>query len=197
MMRRLCLVLCVAALLPMAPAAAATTTVILDNEELQFTPAIVAGRAGDSVTWEMNDGFHNVSSKTGMFRSGDPTDQDFEFTRTFSAGTFPYVCELHAAEGMKGTIKVRPRASAAPDGAKFTVQWATASTNTGSMYRVQYRVDGGDWRTWRASTSSRSGVFGAGGSPVTVQSGTAYGFRAKSLRGENASGYSPVTTFTP
>lgn len=195
-MRRAVLLVAVVALAaPATPASAATTDVELRSSS--FAPDVVSNRVGDAVRWVKTGGFHNVASTQAMFRSGDATFDQFTYSRTFSAGTYNYVCEIHGEGGMTGKVRVRPRVGSAPSGAPFTVRWANPDTNTGSAFRIQFRVGGGDWKTWRGSTTSKSGVFGADDSPVTVRSGRTYGFRARSIKGENLSGYSPVVTFTP
>ena len=192
MMRRMFIALLLVVAMAV-PAHAATKTVTASG--FSFSPAGVSGGPGTTVTWQNDGGAHNVHSATGMFHSGSWTSTQWPYSRAFSAGTFPYYCEVHT--GMKGTVKVAPSVSAAPDGAPFTVRWATSGTNTGASFKVQYRVNGGSWKTWRSGTSSDSGTFGWGGSPVRVMSGRTYGFRAKSLSGGRASGYSPVRSFTP
>lgn len=179
------------------PAHAATKVVTASGAS--FSPASIGGPAGTTIRWNNDGGMHNVRSSNGLFSSGSPGSTSWPYTRAFSAGTFGYYCEVHgsAASGMRGTVKVSPRASSAPDGKPFTVRWATSGTNTGASFTVQYRVSAGDWKTWRSSTSASSGVFGKGGSPVSVVSGRTYGFRAKSLKGGSASAYSPVRNFTP
>ena len=175
------------------PADAATTTVAVRN--FSFSPELVKDRMGGTVTWQNNTGtFHTVTSTQGMFRSGNAAPA-FTYTRTFSAGTFPYVCEVHAS--MQGRVRIRPRLKAAPDGARFTVRWAGDNTNTGSSFRVHYRVEGGAWKVWRSFTTAHSGVFGRNGAPVTVRRGKTYGFRVRSHRNGNNSGYSPIVSFTP
>lgn len=180
-----------------APAVAATRTVQV--EDFSFTPATSSGAAGDTVRWEKAGGTfpHNVSSTSAMFRSGAATGSAFTFTRTFSAGTYPYVCEIHADSGMTGVVRIRPRVAAGPTGLPFTVRWATTATNTGDTFRVQYRVNGGDWRGWFSGTPSNAKVFGANNSPVKVVAGATYRFRARSIRNGNLSGYSPAVAFTP
>ena len=176
-----------------APANAAATTVTVRN--FSFDPEVVTDQVGGTVTWQNETGtFHNVASTQGMFRSGSAAPV-FTYTRTFSAGTFPYMCEVHAT--MVGRVRIRPRLSSAPDGAPFTVRWAGDTTNTGSSFRVQYRVNGGEWKVWRSSTTADSAVFGRNGAPVTVRRGTTYGFRARSQRNANNSSYSPIVSFTP
>ena len=178
-----------------SPAGAAAHTVQVVN--FAFQPATIAGVAGDSVTWEKSgDTFHNVSSRTGMFRSGAGTFNAFTFKRIFSAGTYPYVCEIHP-EDMSGVVRIRPRVLAGPTGLPFTVRWATTATNTGATFRVQYRVNSGDWRGWFGGTASDAAVFGADNAPVKVVAGSTYRFRVRSIRNGNLSGYSPVVAFTP
>lgn len=176
-----------------APASAATHTVSVRN--FAFDPATVSGRAGDSVEWRNSSGVsHNVASVTGMFRSGS-ADPSFLFTRTLSAGTYPYLCEVH--ESMTGRLRIRPRIARAPDGLPFTVRWATAATNTGSSFRVHYRINGGIWRSWFTGTAKDAAVFGAAGTPVKVVAGNTYRFRVRSIRDGKLSGYSPVVAFSP
>ena len=188
--------LAVALVLALAlPAQAATKTVTASGTT--FSPSVVGGPAGTTVRWEKGSGTHNVHSTTGMFNSGLPTD--WPYSKVFSAGTFPYYCEIHGSPtgGMTGKVKVRPSISAAPDGKPFTVRWATGATNTGYAFTIQYRVNGGAWKSWRTGTSADLRVFGKGGAPVTVVAGRTYGFRAKSLKSGNASRFSPVASFTP
>lgn len=184
----------VAVLTPGAAQAAVDVTV--DEASLRFSPDRVTRSAGAAVNWHKSDGYHNVSSTDGLFRSGDPATSAFTYTRTFSAGTFDYLCEVHPTQ-MRGAIRIRPRARAAPQGAAFTVKWASPSTNTGTALKVQYRVSGGAWRTWKAETTANRGVFGRDAKPVRVRVGTLYEFRAKSLRGNAASAYSPIRRFRP
>lgn len=191
-MRRVALVAFLVAAIA-APAHAATTTVAVKN--FSFSPQTVGDAAGASVRWENNTGtFHNVASAQSMFTSGAPQPV-FTFTRTFSAGTYPYMCEVHPT--MQGRIRIRPRLRAAPTGLPFTVRWATASTNTGSSFRVQYRIGSGNWKVWRSATTTDAGVFGRNRAPVAVRSGKLYGFRVRSAKGTNRSNYSPVVTFRP
>ena len=177
------------------PAHAATKTVTASGRS--FSPSSVGGPAGTTVRWEAGFGTHTVTSSTGMFDSGSPTD--WPYSRVFSAGRYPYYCEIHGSPsgGMTGVVKIRPKISPAPAGKPFTVRWASGATNTGSSFTVQYRVNGGEWRPWRTRTSADVRVFGKGGSPVRVVDGRTYGFRAKSFKKGNASRFSPVRSFTP
>ncbi len=98
---------------------------------------------------------------------------------------------------MSGYVRVKPKVVAEPRGLSFTVQWATDATNTGSTFDVQYRVGSGDWRRWKSDTATNSKTFGKEGSPVTVQSGTRYSFRARSQKEFSTSDWSPRKSFTP
>ncbi len=157
-----------------------------------FSPQTVRGPAGTTVKWVKEDGTHTVRSETDMFMAD--ADQ-WPYSRVFSAGTFGYYCEFHS--GMTGKVRIKPTVSNAPAGLPFSVRWATGATNTGSQFKVQYRVDGGSWKTWRSSTSGSDGVFGQGGAPTAVVAGRTYGFRVKSISGNASSGYSPVRNVKP
>jgi plastocyanin len=176
--------------------ALAAVDVTVDDRALAFDPERVTRPAGVAVTWHKTGGFHNVASVDGMFRSGPPTSSSFTYTRTFSSGSYRYVCEVHPSQ-MRGVIRVRPRVRAAPEGLPFTVRWATPATNTGSAFTVRYRVADGSWRTWKRATTAKRAVFGRGGDPVRVRAGTLYSFRVKSLDGDSSSRYSPVRRFRP
>ena len=79
-----------------------------------WDPPILNIAAGDTVTWTWA-GFHNVQSGNGgtpcsstapNFCSGS-TSVGGTFSHTFtSAGSFPYVCFAHVAQGMTGEIIV-------------------------------------------------------------------------------------------
>jgi plastocyanin len=71
-----------------------------------FTPASLGAPVNSTVTWQWNSAgvAHNVTFQDGP-ASGDRTTGSFP--RTFSAaGTYSYVCTIHAAEGMTGTVNV-------------------------------------------------------------------------------------------
>ena len=73
---------------------------------LSFTPAALTVVAGSVVTWTWSGvDFHNVAGSA--FDSGSPvTNGTFSFTFT-TAGTYSYVCEVHTAAGMTGTVTVQ------------------------------------------------------------------------------------------
>jgi plastocyanin len=183
----------------LTPAGAGSAGV--DVEDTRFDPASVAVPVGGRVTWTWRGTSqpHNVRQARRLFRSGPVTSTSgTTFSRTFSAGTFPYRCEQHPVV-MRGSVRVRPGASPAPIGRPFTVSWATGSTNVGEVFDVRFKVGSGDWRTWLTDTSATSKVFGRNGNPVTVRADTTYRFRARTQWSAAAdarvSGWSPIRRF--
>ena len=83
-----------------------------------FSPANVSITQGDSVMWTaLQPFFHNVaetncpanvgSGYNGGFRSGDPNAVP-SFTQVFNtAGTFCYICEVHAGLSMFGSVTAK------------------------------------------------------------------------------------------
>jgi hypothetical protein len=132
----------------------------------------------------------------GLFDSGDPTKSSFNFSRTFSAGTFSYRCEVHS--DMTGKIKTKLLVFEDSEGGGPTVQWATGNSETGNRFDVQYKVESGDWKNWVKNTDDIQRVFGEGNSPVELDLGTTYRFRARSQKGtedSKVSGWSPGKPF--
>jgi plastocyanin len=89
---------------PSQPGDGATDfTVSIGNN--QFTPPALSVPVNGTVTWQWNAGgvAHNVTFQDGAPGSGDKTSGSF--ARNFAAaGTYAYVCTLHA--GMAGTVTV-------------------------------------------------------------------------------------------
>jgi plastocyanin len=87
---------------PSTPVSTLAVTVA-DN---QFSPSSIQVATGSTVTWTWASGAstHNVTFNDGV-NSGDRS-ANASYTRTFnSAGTFSYVCTIHA--GMQGTVLVK------------------------------------------------------------------------------------------
>jgi plastocyanin len=95
--------------------------------DMSFEPATLTVEAGDRVTWKNASNLtHNVVDDASMalyvtdvklpsgtkpFDSGY-VQPDQIYSRVFTTpGIYRYVCTLHEASGMKGTIVVRPRAT--------------------------------------------------------------------------------------
>ncbi len=182
-----------AGLLAAAPVAAATKNVDV-NDGRFFSPRTISSAVGGSIHWTASGiDDHSVTQDDLVFDTGAAAP-NVNFTRKFSAGTYPYHCRKHGDQGMTGTVRVSPQVQSAPAGLAFTVKWAVAGTNTGSSFDVKYRVASGPWKTWRNNTSAKSMVFGKGG-PVAVARGKTYSFQVRSGSGARESGFSPVKSF--
>jgi plastocyanin len=200
-MRRLLPAILLLSILVPIPAEAGQVNIQI-HDPGSFEPSDIGNQVGDTVRW-FNDGAttfpHNVREDGELFRSGDPTSGSIDFSVIFSAGTFHYYCEVHGSEagGMAGFVRIPVRVRQAPDGLPFTVRWAAETSETGSVYDVQFRVGQGDWRNWRTDTTSLSGIFGRNRNPVRVRDGVLYRFRARSQEANESSRYSPVRSFRP
>jgi len=84
-----------------APAASDAITI----QNFAFAPASLTVKSGATVTWtNMDSPKHSVKWDDGTTGS-DPLSTGATYTRAFAtAGTFTYVCGIHAS--MKGTIVV-------------------------------------------------------------------------------------------
>lgn len=78
----------------------------VDIDAVQFSPATLEVKAGDTVIWKNKDPFpHNVTAENQSFRSGDiQSGQSWKF-RAGKKGVFPYVCTLHP--NMKAVLIVK------------------------------------------------------------------------------------------
>jgi plastocyanin len=173
---------------------------ITDNA---FDPEVAGGLIGTgSVHWSRALGSvnpHNVSQDQGLFRSGDPTLGPIEFTVTPSAGRFDYQCEVHGPS-MSGLVTGIMHFTRHSPELWITVIWATADTDTGRVFDVRYRVDGGDWQTWKTDTTRFKGAFGRNDRPVQVEPGHAYRFQGRSqvndARNRDHSRWSQTLTYS-
>ena len=130
---------------------AATAVVQVGSGGNIFVPAVTNISTGDRVIWSWAGPNHNTTSTNSLWSSA--TMSSGSFTNTFNnAGTFGYVCTIHAP-GMKGAIIVSGTASLPPTvsitnlspgmvfaaPANVTIR-ATASDNDGSVTNVQFRI---------------------------------------------------------
>lgn len=182
----------VTALLATAPATASSEEVTV--ADFSFTPKNVSLPIAGVVTWTYDgSGFaHSVHQVKGLFDSGDPTSDPFTYTRTFSAGSFSYRCEVHSS--MTGKVSV-PVSIFRGEEALPTVTWAADGTNTGTKFDVQYRVGDNAWKTWRSDTTDLEATFGLGGDPVTLKIGKTYRIRARSQKRADTSAWSPARKY--
>jgi plastocyanin len=76
-------------------------------QDFKFSPACISVATGTKVTFTNQDSVTHTAtaSSTGGFDSGDLT-QGQSYSKTFTtAGTYPYICDIH--QYMKGTVVVR------------------------------------------------------------------------------------------
>jgi plastocyanin len=191
---------------PIPADALATRQVDVGVVTNRFAPRTLDVSLGDSVFWSrLTPGApHNVREDARIFRganmlSKEPSYGPIDFAVRFSAGTFHYYCEVHGGPsgGMDGLIRVPVTIKDAPSGPRFRVRWAAGGAQTGTRWDVRYRVGGSKWRLWRARTTSRVAVFGAGKDPVRVREGKRYRFRARAVGSEGASRWSPQVSYRP
>jgi plastocyanin len=76
-------------------------------------PHTVTVHVGDTVEWEWEDDAvnpHNVTVKKGpvKFHSKTKTSGTFE-KKLKKPGTYKIICTIHASQGMKMTLKVKPK----------------------------------------------------------------------------------------
>lgn len=79
-------------------------TVLVRNNQFSPTPLSVA--VNETVTFQWNSGgtLHNVTFQDGP---ASPSQGAGTFPRAFqTAGSYPYVCTIHVAEGMTGVVTV-------------------------------------------------------------------------------------------
>ncbi len=86
-------------------------TVLVRNNN--FTPTPISVAVNETVTFQWNSGgtLHNVTFQDGP---ASASQGGGTFPRTFqAAGSFPYVCTIHAGEGMAGVVNVTAAAGGA------------------------------------------------------------------------------------
>ena len=209
-MRRYLLIGAAAAMLTIPALAfgrATTTVTVAPNGSLSFAPKAVTknvGAGGIHWKWGANgttSQLHNVRQDDKLFSSGGLTSsKPAGFTVVPSAGSFHYFCDLHGSRsgGMAGTIKVRP-AILNKTANSFGVHWSPGTNDTGDAFDVRFRVDGGQWKTWKNDVTLGQATFGAANKPVHVGPGHAYDIQARSERRSaptKASDWSPLVRVT-
>jgi len=126
----------IAAALAMAatPAWAAPATVVVKNHD--FNPSPVTVNAGDAVTWDFQEGGHNVVSYEGpsSFDSrsggGKTNSSGTKFTTTLTKpGVYKYLCTEHGS--MLAEVDVQP-APATSNGGGNTGNAGSTPTTSGS-----------------------------------------------------------------
>jgi plastocyanin len=84
----------------------ASKTHTVNIEAMQFSPATLEVKAGDTVVWKNKDPFpHNATADNKAFRSVDMQSGRSWTFKARKKGVFPYVCTLHPT--MKATLVVK------------------------------------------------------------------------------------------
>src|SRR4051812_843629 len=84
-------------------------TADVSMKNIQFSPATVSVPVGGTVKWTNDESVGHDVTGSG-FKSGSPggMSQGQSFSHTFKkAGTYKYVCTIHKASGMTGTVTVK------------------------------------------------------------------------------------------
>ena len=89
---------------PSAPTTAAAAQIVIDN--FAFSPATLTVHPGQSVTVVNHDSVtHTLTASSGAFDTGAINPgKSGTFTAPATAGTYPYICGIHAE--MHGTLTV-------------------------------------------------------------------------------------------
>ncbi len=178
-------------LLLLAPAARAAT-VQVTVQDFDFDPSVVNIQVGDTVIWTNVSGFHNVESEDGTTFSNALASAPWTFSHTFTAaGTFPYVCVVHASF-MTGTINVAstglPTVPAnlqahAHSTTDIMLTWTDSSGETG--YLVERRTLAGTFQQVATAGQNETGLVLGGHTQAT-----GYVFRIRATNGAGNSAYS-------
>lgn len=85
--------------------ALAASTHEVKVENMQFSPATLSVRRGDTVTWRNRDVVPHTATAAGKFDSGAIAPGKTFSRRMDSPGGYDYICSYHP--GMKGRIEVK------------------------------------------------------------------------------------------
>ncbi len=172
-----------------------------------FTPDELAAPVGQRVRWSRGvdgDARHSVTQDDRLFRMPPFSGPNIDFMLRFSAGTFPYYCEIHGSpgRGMDGVVRVPPGVDTDPLGANFDVFWIFDDLReTGELFDVRYRRQGtSKWKRWIRNSPLESAEFGLDNEPERAVVGRAYEFSVRSKDGDNPrrrSDWSPVLVVVP
>jgi plastocyanin len=83
--------------------AASTHEVKIEN--MQFSPAAITVKRGETVTWRNNDIVPHTATAAGRFDSGEIAPGKTFSKKMEKPGDYDYICTYHP--GMKGRIEVK------------------------------------------------------------------------------------------
>ena len=160
--QRSAMVLALLVLFATAPAVAGATRQV-NIAGSAFSPAIMRLAApGDTVVWHNSDPVPHTttrSNRVGAWNSGQ-LDPGEEFTRTFTAaGTYGYVCTIHAGMAGSVTVAITANPTSGTTATTFILTWASIAAPSGQRYEIQRRAPGQTaWSPWK-TTIGRRGSF--------------------------------------
>lgn len=170
--RAIATILTVLTLLPATPAGAAPVedrvgrAVVEEHVDVlddYFLPSAVRVAPGGRVVWDFTGSrTHTATDATGMalFDSGLVAPGGPSFAHAFpSAGTYRYVCSLHATMRGRVWVVVDVSKRRTPHGRPIELTWATGSAPDGYVYDVQMRRPDGPWRAWLSGITDASARF--------------------------------------
>ncbi len=87
-------------------ASAHAATIQISIENLEYSPAEVSAKVGDTIQWSNKDVFaHTATARNGDFDVNLPPKKTGSFVAN-KAGTVEYYCRFHP--NMKATLKIAP-----------------------------------------------------------------------------------------
>ncbi|MBW9054945.1 cupredoxin domain-containing protein [Rhizobium mesosinicum] len=95
--------LCLAAGLSLTGTAASAATIEVTIEKLEFRPAMVKARPGDTIVWRNKDVMDHTATSRGNFDVVIPAGKSGS-TAVKNSGSFDYDCRYHP--NMKGRLEV-------------------------------------------------------------------------------------------
>lgn len=174
--------------MPSSASAATYKIKALSNDT--FSPTLLTVNQGNLVKWINKGGYHEVDvNKPSSYIVTSPSaTPGLMAQRTVVAGTFPFICTFHSAQGMKGKLKVKPTLSRS--GSTVTVRLGPVLSSF--RHTIQRRKgSSGTWLSFTTKSGADSRAFSS------LSRGT-WQFRAKLVRVSNGttSGYSPIVSIT-
>lgn len=134
-----------------------------------FSPSTVTINTGDTVTFKLVSGSHNVVSDTGLFRcangcdasggSGAPASNNWSVTLPFNtAGTYGYYCQPHGGPGvgMHGTIRVNAPVFSITPG--LSGLWYNQA-QSGHGFDIQFPGNGAALAVWYTFDSAGNNIW--------------------------------------
>lgn len=146
------------------PALAADHRVEVYN--YRFVPEVVEIAAGDTVTWVVRQGTHNVVAENGSFRSGAPSSR-LEFSQRFDVPGTEVRYKSDAGSGMLGAVVVKSTGSAEIGAAMQGLWWTEGAFGQGLMLEFVPSANG-LFAAWYTYAPDGSPDWAAGGAYLSA-----------------------------